>query len=120
MGIQVEFNPDLALRNMAEFKAGRRKKEECIPEPLEAGKRYPFLKKGQRLYWLYGEIPLLQTTGDENLSRPIAGVVIKQATHYLAEGQVFTKGEYEVFEVFKDGKIHFESYAKVRQKNSVK
>ncbi len=52
MGITVDFNPDLALRNIKEFKEGRRKLEECIPEKLEIGKSYNFLKKGQRLYWL--------------------------------------------------------------------
>jgi hypothetical protein len=52
MGIQVEFNPDLALRDISEFKKGNRKEEECIPENLEAGKIYPFLKKDQRNYWL--------------------------------------------------------------------
>lgn len=38
MGIQVEFNPDLALRNISEFKKGNRKEDECIPEKLETGK----------------------------------------------------------------------------------
>ena len=50
MGIKVEFNPDLALRNISEFKNGNRKIEECITEDIEAGKIYPFLKKEQRLY----------------------------------------------------------------------
>lgn len=27
MGIKVEFNPDLALRDIAEYKAGRRKRK---------------------------------------------------------------------------------------------
>lgn len=38
MGIQVEFNPDLALRDIREHKEGRRTLEECIPELLEEGK----------------------------------------------------------------------------------
>jgi len=50
MGIQVEFNPDLALRNIAEYKSGKRKIEECVPNPLKKGKVYNFLKKGQRNY----------------------------------------------------------------------
>ena len=37
MGIQVEFNPDLALRDISEFEKGNRKKEECIPEDLKVG-----------------------------------------------------------------------------------
>ena len=68
MGIQVEFNPDLALRNFSEFEKGNRKKEECIPKNLEAGEVYNFLKLGQRNYWLFGEIPLLETKGNEILS----------------------------------------------------
>jgi len=35
MGIIVEFNPDLALRDISEFKNGSRKKEECIPEDMK-------------------------------------------------------------------------------------
>lgn len=37
MGIQVEFNPDLALRDYSEFEKGNRKEEECIPKNLETG-----------------------------------------------------------------------------------
>lgn len=47
MGIQVEFNPDLALRNIEEFENGNREIEECIPENMETDKIYSFLKKGQ-------------------------------------------------------------------------
>ena len=49
MGIQVEFNPDLALRDYSEFEKGNRKEEECVPKVLEVGKEYDFLKKGQKL-----------------------------------------------------------------------
>ena len=38
MEIQVEFNPDLASRNISHFKEGNRLAEECIPENLESGK----------------------------------------------------------------------------------
>ena len=115
MGIQVEFNPDLALRDIKHFESGNREKEECIPDPLEVGKTYSFLKKDQRLYWLHGEIPLLRTEGDEKLSRPIASIVIKWAQHFLNHGEVFTKGEYEVIEVFEDDNIHFEGYARAKK-----
>lgn len=115
MGIIVEFNPDLALRNIEEYKKGRRKKEECIPENLESGKIYPFLKKDQRNYWLQGELPLLETKGNSSLSRPIAGIKIKEVTHFLHGNEVYTKGKFEVIEVFKDDKIYFESYAKVKK-----
>lgn len=115
MGVQVEFNPDLALRNISEFKNGNRKIEECIPENLTAGKIYEFLKEGQRNYWLQGELPLRETEGNQQLSRPIASIKIIEATHTLMKGRVCTKGKYKVLEVFgpTDSKIHFESYKKI-------
>ena len=116
MGIQVEFNPDLALRNISEFQQDRRKQEECIPEPLKPGQIYGFLKKGQRNYWLEGELPLVETTGNQNLSRPKASVIILEATHFALQGQIYTRGRYKVMEVFTDdGKVHFESYQKIRE-----
>lgn len=113
MGIKVEFNPDLALRDISEFKAGRRKIEECLPEKLEIGKIYPFLKKDQRNYWLFGEIPLIETRGGEVLSRPLAGIQILEATHFLNKGEIWTKGKYKVIEVFSDKNIHFECFDRV-------
>lgn len=114
MGIVVEFNPDLALRHIDHFKRGERLIEECIPENLEAGKIYNFLKKDQRNYWLYGELPLLQTEGNAQLSRPIASIVILEATHFLKDGIAHTKGKFLVKEVFdlNSSEIHFESYAR--------
>lgn len=113
MGITIEFNPDLALRNISEFKLGKRKEEECIPEILEAGKTYRFLKHGQRNYWLDSELPLLETKGKGELSRPKASIIILEATHFVEGGKKFTKGAYKVVEVFQDNQIHFESYAKL-------
>lgn len=122
MGIKVEFNPDLALRNIAEHKNGRRKIEECIPDPIEEGKIYDFLKSGQRLFYLSdsefygnGQLPLCETNGKEELSRPIASIKILEATHFLDQGKVFTKGKYQVIEVFdrNDSKIHFEACKKI-------
>ena len=113
MGIQVEYNPDLALRNISEYTKGNRNKEECIHENLVVGKIYSFLKKGQRNYWLFGEIPLIATKGNEILSRPIAGILIKEATHFIENGEVYTKGKYEVIEVFKDNKIYFECFDRI-------
>ncbi|MDF1497227.1 MAG: hypothetical protein P1P90_04150 [Patescibacteria group bacterium] len=114
MGIQVEFNPDLALRDIEEFKKGNRKIEECIPEVLEAGKVYDFLKSGQRNYWLRGELPLLETKGNEVLSRPKASIKILEVTHFLDGEKVFTKGKYKVLDVFNDNAVHFESYKKMK------
>ncbi|MBN3037025.1 MAG: hypothetical protein JW834_01125 [Candidatus Diapherotrites archaeon] len=114
MGINVEFNPDLALRDYGEFRAGRRKEEECIPDPLEVGKTYAFLKKGFRNYWFFGEIPLLETEGEGRLSRPKASIVLLEATHFLLDGEAHTKGKYKVVEVFDDGGIHFEAFDRVK------
>jgi len=113
MGIQVEFNPDLALRDHEEFKKGNRKLDECIPEPLEIGKTYPFLKRGQRNYWLHGEIPLLRTKGEGKLSLPIASIVILEAKHFLQGDEVWTTGLYKVVETYSDDKPHFNGFAKL-------
>ncbi|OGI17567.1 MAG: hypothetical protein A3J63_04215 [Candidatus Moranbacteria bacterium RIFCSPHIGHO2_02_FULL_40_12b] len=115
MGIQVEFNSDLALRNISEFKAGRRKIEECVPSPLRKEKVYNFLKKGLRNYWLDGELPLVETKGDQKLSRPLASIVILEATHFKQKGEMWTKGKYKIIEVFKDDKIHFENMTILRK-----
>ena len=117
MGIQVEFNPDLALRDISEFKKGERKQEECIPENLEEGKVYSFLKKSQRNYWLFGEIPLLQTKGKGILSRPRASIVILEATHFLEKNEMYTRGKFKVVEVFRDDKIYFEGLDRVGSKS---
>ncbi len=115
MGIQIEFNPDLALRNIAEFKAKRRSLEECIPENLKEGEVYEFLKKGQRNYWLDGEVPLLETKGDGELSRPLASIIILESAHFRRNGEVYTRGLYAVIEIFNpnDKKIKFESYRRI-------
>lgn len=117
MGIKVEFNPDLALRDMAEHKNGNRKLAECIPEPLEEGAIYDFLKKDQRNYWLFGEIPLLETKGNEVLSRPKASIIILEATHFLDKGEIWTRGKYKVVKVFRDDKVYFEGFDRVGVKN---
>ncbi|MEI8143757.1 MAG: hypothetical protein WCG48_04055 [Candidatus Berkelbacteria bacterium] len=102
MGIPIEFNPDLALRSIKEFNDHKREKEECIPENLEVGKTYDFLKKDQRNYWLHGPIPLVETKGDEKITPPKASVRILEATHFLNGDCVFTKGKYELVQLFDD------------------
>jgi hypothetical protein len=106
MGIKVEFNPDLALRA---FNTSNRLKEECLPEKLEVGKIHDFLKEGQRNYWLEGEIPLLETKGNQQLSKPLAAITIIEALHFIKEGKVFTKGRYKINSI----NAKFESYKKI-------
>ncbi|MBW2978346.1 hypothetical protein KY331_05875 [Candidatus Woesearchaeota archaeon] len=123
MGIQVDFNPDLALRDYSEFEKGNRKEEECIPKDLKKGEIYNFLKKGQRLYWLSdddhwkkGEMPLCKTEGNQKLSRPIASIKMLEVIHFLEGGKVWTKGKYKVIDVFDpdDPKINFEACMRVK------
>lgn len=116
MGIVVEFNPDLALRDISEFKAGRRKIEECIPENPEEGKVYDFLKKDQRNFWLFGEIPLIETKGNQVLSRPKASIQILEATHFLENGEMYTRGKYKVVKVLGED-IYFEYLDPINQRN---
>jgi hypothetical protein len=113
MGIKVEFNPDLALRNIKEFYNGNRKIEECLPESIKEGKIYDFLKKDQRNYWLFGEIPLIETKGNEVLSRPRASIKILETTHFIKNNEIFTKGKYKVIKILQDKEIYFEGFDKI-------
>lgn len=117
MWIQVEFNPDLALRNISFYYSWERKLEECIPESLEEWKVYDFLKSWQRNYYFLPDefVPLLQTQWNQKLSRPLAAIQILQATHFCENGVVFTKGKYKIHKVFdiKNPKIHFEWFQSV-------
>ncbi|KKP32876.1 MAG: hypothetical protein A2312_03095 [Candidatus Staskawiczbacteria bacterium RIFOXYB2_FULL_32_9] len=120
MGIVVEFNPDLALRNISEFMAGKRKKQECIPEPMKIGEVYDFLKEGQRLYYFGGEeLPLLETKGNANLSEPLASIIILEATHYREDGKVFTKGKYKIVKIIAEGEIYFNGINKAYKGNNL-
>lgn len=113
MGIQIEFNPDLALRA---FETKGRLPEECLPERLKEGEAYKFLKEGQRNYWFDGEIPLLITTGNANLSRPLASIIILNANHHKRDGKMYTEGSYLVKKVFdiNNPTIHFEGMNKIK------
>jgi hypothetical protein len=114
MGIAVEFNPDLALRNWEQFKSWNCRKEECIPEKLEAGQEYDFLKTGQRVYWLQGEVPLVETKGNQQLSKPKASIIITEVRHIIEEGKLCTRGRYKVVEIFADDKVHFDGFARLK------
>lgn len=115
MGIKVEFNPDLALRHISEHKNGNRKIEECLPEELKVGQVYDFLKEGQRNYWLEGEILLLETKGNQLLSKPIASILILKSTHFLKNNIPFTKGKYKVVKLISDDEIYFNAFSTIKQ-----
>jgi hypothetical protein len=116
MGISAEYNPDLCLRSFEEFLQGKGVAEECLPRLLDSGKTFPSLKNGQRHYWLENEIPLRITTGNGQLSRPIASVQIIQVTHFMKDGRVHTRGEYKVVEVYDptDKSVHFDGLKKIK------
>jgi len=116
MGIPVEFNPELVLR---EFGAENRLEEECVPKNLKPNQEHTFLKTGQRNYWLEGEIPLRVINGDRELSRPLASVTILKAMHFLVEGAPYTKGVYSIGEVYdiSRSEIHFEGMEKVNRRS---
>ncbi|MBS3093737.1 hypothetical protein J4456_04115 [Candidatus Pacearchaeota archaeon] len=111
MGIQIEFNPDLCLRA---FGTQGRLLEECLPEKLEK-KVYAFVKRGLRNFYLLGEIPLRETKGNGELSRPMASVLILEYRHKLdKKNNPFTKGLYKIIESYdaNDSQIHFEGFEK--------
>ncbi|MBI4433511.1 hypothetical protein HY632_01955 [Candidatus Uhrbacteria bacterium] len=110
MGASIEFNASLALRVMAEYHAGRRRKEECVPEVLAVGEVHTFWKSGHRIYRLDLETPLRQTTGNCNVTRPLASVLLLEVTHVLVEGEPVTRGSYRIVERFdpNDPTVHFE------------
>lgn len=84
---------------------------------MEAGKTYGFLKKGQRNYYLLDDepVPLLKTEGNQVLSRPCAAIRILEATHFTLQGEVWTRGEYLVLDVYDTGDptIRFEGFQSI-------
>ena len=112
MWILVEYNPDLALRDISMYESEARLYEECVPKVLKIWEVYNFLKKWQRNYyfWDLAPIPLLKTEWNQLFSRPFASIKILEATHFLKNGEVWTKWKYKVVDVFdvNDPKIHFE------------
>ncbi|MFH1358319.1 MAG: hypothetical protein ABIH37_00350 [archaeon] len=113
MSIIAEYCPELCLR---EFGFLGRESEECLPENLEINNVYKFLKKGQRHYWLMGEIALRKTKGNQDFSRPVASVIILEAIHYIKDGEVWTKGTYKIIETYnpEDTIVHFETTDKIK------
>ncbi len=110
MGIKIEFNPDLALRK---YRTNGRLEDECLPENFKKGQIYNFLKKGQRNYWLEGEIPLLETKGNEQLSNPLASIIILEATHFKRNNEIWTKGKYKLIKMIKSEEIYFNGINKI-------
>ena len=117
MGVPVEFNSVLALRNHSAASGDERSAMERIPASLVAGSVHEFLKSGQRIYRLDVEIPLVETRGGHDISRPLASIMIIEATHVLRDGAYWTKGTYRIAEVFDpaDPAVHFEFAHRARR-----
>ncbi len=62
-------------------------------------------------------IPLLETKGNQKLSRPLASIIIIEVMHFKDEDSVWTKGKYKIVEVFWGNKIELESYARVGERD---
>jgi len=45
-------------------------------------------------------MPLCKTEGNQKLSKPIASIKMLEVTHFIFEGDIWTKGKYKVIEVF--------------------
>lgn len=85
---------------------------------LVAGDIHEFLKKGQRNYYLLHDepVPLIRTGGNQTLSRPYAAIRILEATHFNLDGEVWTRGKYQVLSVYDvlNPTIHFEGFQSVK------
>ena len=57
-----------------------------------------------------------ETKGNQQLSKPVASVIILEATHFILNGKPYTKGKFKVAEVFdiNDVKIHFNGYDRIK------
>ncbi|MEI6731525.1 MAG: hypothetical protein WCK90_02475 [archaeon] len=101
MSLETHYCKLLALRS---YKSPSRTPDECLPETLESGSIYTFLKSGQRIFDLNNPIPLHETQGDEMLSKPIALVNIIKATHHKTGDTIWTSGKYVISEVIPENK----------------
>ena len=100
MEIKADFESALILANVREFVADKKKFDECIPENLKEGREYGFLVPGQRNYWILGKFPLHEKQEDGTVSEdPRAIINIFEVTHFIDNGQIFTKGKYKILQV---------------------
>ena len=97
MGIKVEFNQELALRA---YNTQGRRAEECLPESLSERTLNWFEKEGHRIYPLSKTCELHETQGNQDVSDPLALILILETTQFLQYGKVWTKGKYEIKEVY--------------------
>ena len=102
MTTSIEYNTDLALYSHEEFKKGRKKLEECLPEELTVGSSHPFLKVGHRNYAINSTVTLLEIKKFDVLFQMRAQVEIVEAFFLLDEDQSYTRGTYIITEILTD------------------
>ncbi len=86
MGIELEFETELALRP---YGTGEINTNEFLPKLLKKKGVHKFLKPEQRNYWLKGEMPLKEIGEEQQLSGPLASIIIIESTHFLHHGEVY-------------------------------
>lgn len=98
MGIQVEYNDVLALR---EWGDEERAEVETIPPDLKEGDTYDYRKNGYRILPLMKAIPLVQTKGGQKFEKVVALVCIQNITVEADPmgDRIFTFGQYRVIKI---------------------
>ena len=96
---KIEYNTDLALYESKKYSKGQCMAEECMPEQLELGETYEFVKKGHRNYELSAEVTLLEMKEDEVLFDMRARGPIIELSFFIEEGQSYTRGKFTVNEL---------------------
>lgn len=95
----IAYNSDLALYDPKDAKAGHLDEQECLPESLEVGQEYSFLKKGHRNYQPMSELTLLEMRHGDVLFTFKARVVLLSSQFIQKAGVSYTQGRYQVLEI---------------------
>lgn len=98
MGIKVEYNDVLALR---EWGDPERAEVETIPLELKEGETYDYQKNDYRIFPLKKPIPLVQTKGGQNFEKVVALVSIQNITVEADPmgDRIITFGQYRVVRI---------------------
>lgn len=98
MGCRLELIPHLALRALDSYSIlVNRNNDEFLPRDPQVEETYKFFKRGLRLYSVGFNIPLVETTGNCNLIRVVARIIILKST--VDALQDATYGEYRIKEL---------------------
>ncbi len=98
MSSHIVYNTDLALYSHEECLNEMHVPDECLPEKLELGKTYPFLKVGHRNYEINGRVTLLMIKPNEVLFTMRAEVEIVESFFVIENSCSYTRGHYTVLQ----------------------